>query len=859
MAPDPDGPRRHSNGLTKPLLSEEADDLEEGNEGARSGWKARSGRLQEEEVAADKPSENEALIGAHLAPFESLDYEIVESDVYKEDWRSRTRSERHQYIVLKWVAVLLVGISMGLVAFGINWAVENLAGLKFSAVQIFMRRELVLGGHTVRLRGPGRRRVKAYLNGIDTPDILAPSTLFVKGFFPFLLVAAGSWRLAGGWGPLVHTGACIASILGQGGSHKYRLNCKWLRFFKNDRDRRDLVTCGAAAGVAGAFRAPVGGVLFALEEATSWYVARHYSSSAAVVVVVTHLFSALVSARSQPCELVQVTLMPPLPPSTDVNSGWRGPLLWRAFFTTAVVAVTLRTVMAFCRGGRCGLYSDSGFIIFDKSEVKSNYGLLELVPVIVLGVTGGTLGSLFNQLNLVICRYRRDHLSKKGPWVKVLEACAVALVTSVVQFSVPFLATCVPCPDPRLHTSAVCPTHGRAGNYKAFNCPESTYNDLATLLTPALALAQAQAKAQGQAHAPALLQAPEDAALGRLITVKYKSLLLFLGTFYTLALVTYGIAVPSGLFVPAIVCGAAYGRVVGMAMTTVFGVDRVDEGTYALLGSASFLGGSMRMTVSLCVVLVELTGNLSTLPLIMLVLLVAKTVGDTLNGAIYGLHVDLKNIPFLDAHPEQFMKHLAARDAVQHAPVVLRGIERVAALERTLATTRHSAFPVIDYPDYPPGLDGTPAPVLYGLILRAHLLVLLRSKRQFQADPRRPPSPGGYASLDFGKPGSGKGLRLQDVELSDADRAMYLDLHPFANTSPYTVLEGMSLAKVYVMFRQLGLRHLCVLPSSNKGQPIVGLITRKDLLPDQLLARYPALRPYSLRLSRSVSSLPSMN
>lgn len=73
-------------------------------------------------------------------------------------------------------------------------------------------------------------------------------------------------------GPMVHTGACVASLLGQGGSRKYHLTWRWLRYFKNDRDRRDLITCGAAAGVAAAFRAPVGGVLFALEEAASWFV-----------------------------------------------------------------------------------------------------------------------------------------------------------------------------------------------------------------------------------------------------------------------------------------------------------------------------------------------------------------------------------------------------------------------------------------------------------------------------------------------------------------------------------------------------------------------------------------------------------
>lgn len=71
-------------------------------------------------------------------------------------------------------------------------------------------------------------------------------------------------------GPLVHSASCIAALLGQGGSKRYHISWSWLRYFKNDRDRRDLITCGAAAGVCAAFRAPVGGVLFALEEVASW-------------------------------------------------------------------------------------------------------------------------------------------------------------------------------------------------------------------------------------------------------------------------------------------------------------------------------------------------------------------------------------------------------------------------------------------------------------------------------------------------------------------------------------------------------------------------------------------------------------
>jgi len=71
--------------------------------------------------------------------------------------------------------------------------------------------------------------------------------------------------------------------------------------------------------------------------------------------------------------------------------------------------------------------------------------------------------------------------------------------------------------------------------------------------------------------------------------------------FYALAIVTHGVALPTGLFVPSILCGAAYGRLVGVFVADTHPGQRIDEGTYALLGAASFLGGSMRMTMCTCV------------------------------------------------------------------------------------------------------------------------------------------------------------------------------------------------------------------------------------------------------------------
>lgn len=391
---------------------------------------------------------------------------------------------------------------------------------------------------------------------------------------------------------------------------------------------------------------------------------------------------------------------------------------------------------------------------------------------------------------------RVSGFGRKGKFAKIAQAVIVALITSICSFGLPWLATCRPCPD---HVSMPgeksCPTYGRAGNFKNFHCPAGSYNDLAGLF----------------------FNTNEDTVRNLFSKrtngeFQFSSLFIYLGSAYSLALLTYGIAVPSGLFVPAILCGATYGRIVGMIMRIFYKNGPIDEGVYALLGAASFLGGSMRMTVSLCIILLELTNNLLLLPLIMLVLLISKTVGDCFNDGLYSLHVHIKGIPFLEAHPPRFMSHLTALDAITRPLIWISKVERVGTIVEVLRITNHHAFPVVD-----DDVEISGKPVLFGLVLRSHLLVLLKKKKFLEnRHSHAQENSSVVSSAEFSKPGSGKGLTIEDIELTVAEEEMFLDMHEIANTSPYTVVETMSLAKAYTLFRQLGLRHLCVVPRTSE-------------------------------------------
>ena len=104
--------------------------------------------------------------------------------------------------------------------------------------------------------GGGTAELMGYLNGINYPDFIGIRTLFVKIIGLGLAVSSG--LCIGKEGPLAHIGAILGHVV-------VYFPFGYLKYFRNDCDKRELAAAGAAAGVAAAFGSPIGGSLFAFE------------------------------------------------------------------------------------------------------------------------------------------------------------------------------------------------------------------------------------------------------------------------------------------------------------------------------------------------------------------------------------------------------------------------------------------------------------------------------------------------------------------------------------------------------------------------------------------------------------------
>ena len=280
--------------------------------------------------------------------------------------------------------------------------------------------------------------------------------------------------------------------------------------------------------------------------------------------------------------------------------------LFRTFFCCIVASLSLKFLNPY----------GTGKIVIFEVRYLSDWRFFEMFVFILLGMLGGALGALFIKASRIWARtFRRIPTIKRWP---VLEVVLVALVTGLASYWNRYTKLAVtellfelasPCKD---NASGLCPRHG---------------SEILGIV-------------------------------GHLcIAFIIKSIL---------TTVTFGIKVPAGIYVPSMVVGGLMGRIVGHLVQylvfmhpdhAIFGgcpkggglEGCVTPGVYALVAAGATMCGVTRLSVTLAVILFELTGSLDHVLPFSLSVLVAKWTADAHEPlSIYDLLTDMNSYPLLD-------------------------------------------------------------------------------------------------------------------------------------------------------------------------------------------------------------------
>jgi len=447
-------------------------------------------------------------------------------------------------------------------------------------------------------------------------------------------------------------------------------------------------------------------------------------------------------------------------------------------------------------------------------EYDNPWMFFELVPFLFLGVVGGLLGALFIYCNIYWCKFRKT--SKLGQW-PVLEVVTVAFATALLAY--PNEYTRMGAPKLIYLLFSQCGITNQEGLCDYTNRNFTNANDDVTIA---------------------------EAGPGVYTAMWQLSLALIFKLVVTVF--TFGIKVPAGLFIPSLCMGAIVGRMVGIGVEQFIYTYRevlpwffkaecanngscVTPGLYAMVGAAAVLGGVTRMTVSLVVIMFELTGGVRYIVPLMAAAMASKWVGDALGRAgIYDAHIALNGYPFLDIK-EEFDHTTLAADVMQPQSndplsVLTQDSMKLGEVEEILDTTDYNGFPVV---------VSMESQYLVGFVLRRDLNMAIanaKSSARSSVSPVGRDSPvlftSSHGAAAAGSTAPPSSLRAEPGGSSSGGGSMSppLRLSKILDLAPTCITDKTPMETVVNMFRKLGLRQTLV---THNGR-LLGVITKKDVL-----------------------------
>jgi chloride channel 3/4/5 len=544
--------------------------------------------------------------------------------------------------------------------------------------------------------GGGINEVKTIVSGYNVRRYLGGLTLLTKTIG--MCFSTGSGIVVGKEGPFVHIGACVGELVS-----------RFFPMYRLEAKKRELITAGAAAGLAVAFGAPVGGVIFALEEISSFY-----NFKAMLQSLVAGVVAVLVQSRID---------------------------LWH-----------------------------TGRIVQFSINYRHTWHFFELPAFALIGVFCGLAGSLFNEINIRIIRWRKANIKQ---W-RVTEVAVVMFVTAIFNFYTPF-------------------AHGGLLELLGDSFQDCTssskmemckYDDLTTLVYLIICA-----------------------------TVKLALFMFAVGTY-----------LPAGILVPSLAIGAVYGRAFGIFFQAlektydgsyIFMECKGEQtcvvpGAYAIVGAAAFLTGVSRMSICLAVIMFELTGSLTYLVPVIIGILSAKWAGEAIGvEGTYEIMIEENKLPFLD--PKKEFNHCATAEEVvggkKFTTLTAQGLT-LDALLNIMAAVGTTGFPVVDNHD---------RMTLLGYVTRKNLCNAIREAAMCD---RRASE---RSLVRFARTES------QSEHLTP--RTTPVDLHElnFTNVVESSMIQvepQCSVAKILYLFKSLGVRHVMV----SKLSRFQGFISKKDFI-----------------------------
>ncbi|XP_064547962.1 chloride channel protein 2 isoform X7 [Drosophila montana] len=192
-------------------------------------------------------------------------------------------------------------------------------------------------------------------------------------------------------------------------------------------------------------------------------------------------------------------------------------------------------------------------------------------------------------------------------------------------------------------------------------------------------------------------------------TSVFVNLVIFTIFTFFFSIIASTIPVPSGMFIPVFKIGAAFGRLVGELMASWFphGVryggrlSPIMPGGYAVVGAAAF-SGSVTHTVSVAVIIFEMTGQITHVVPVMIAVLVGNAVAALLQPSIYDSIILIKKLPYLpDLLPSSsgmysiFVEDFMVRDVkyIWHG-ISYQKLKEVLKINKTLRS-----LPLVDSPE----------------------------------------------------------------------------------------------------------------------------------------------------------------